>query len=110
MNAFTVDISQHLEDAPKFLKLGPGDENVFKVDDSKNTVLKIQEILNKNDSLEGVDKAIEIAMGKEALDKINKMNLSTKAFQNVFIGMMAAISSEKFEKIEERFHKSQEVG
>lgn len=103
MDAFTVNISQHLEDAPKFLKIGPGDESVFKVDDSKNTVLKIQELLNKNESVQGMDKAIELAMGREALKKINAMNLSMTAYQNIFIGMMAAISSKTFEEAEKDF-------
>lgn len=106
MDAFTVNISQHLEDAPKFLKVGPGDENVFKVNDSKNTVLKIQEILNKNESVQGMDKAIELALGKEALKKINAMDLSMTAYQNVFIGMMAAISSKTFEEAEKDFRNS----
>lgn len=65
MSAFTVDISQHLENSQKFLKIGPGDENVVLVDDSKNTVLKIQEIINKDDSITGMDKALELALGKE---------------------------------------------
>lgn len=107
MNAFTVDISQHLEDAPKFLKLGPGDENVFKVDDSKNTVLKIQEMLNKDDSIKTINKVIELAIGKEGAKKIEDMNLSMKAFQNVFIGIMSAVSAQSFEETEKQFRNSQ---
>lgn len=108
MNAFTVDISMHLEDAPKLLKLGPGDENVFKVDDKKNTVLKIQEILNKDASSEGMDKALKLALGEEAVKKINEMDLSMTAYQNIFIGMMAAISSQKFEEAEKQFRQSKQ--
>lgn len=106
MNAFTVDISQHLEDAPKFLKLGPGDDNVFKVDDKKNTVLKIQEILNKDSSSEGIDKALKLALGEDAVKKINEMDLSMSAYQNIFIGVMAAISSQSFEEAEKQFRES----
>lgn len=103
MDAFTINISQHLEDAPKFLKIGEGDENVFKVDDRKNTVLKIQEIINKDNSLGVMDKAMELAIGKEAVKKINELNLSMGAYQNIFIGMMAAISSKSFEEMEKQF-------
>lgn len=106
-NAFTVDISQHLEDSPKFLKLGTGDENVYKVDDRKNTVLKIQEMLNKDDSIETINKVIEIALGKEAAKKIEKMDLSMKAFQNIFIGIMSAVSAQSFEETEKQFRNSQ---
>jgi len=107
MKPFTVNISQHLEDVPKFLKIGTGDENVFKVDDSKNTVLRIQELVNKDDSLSSMSKALEIALGKEAADKIEKMNLSMTAYQNIFIGMMAAISSKSFEEMEKQFRNTQ---
>lgn len=103
MNAFTVDISQHLEDSPKFLKVGAGDENVFKVDDRKNTVLKIQEILNKEESVESMSKVMELALGKEAAKKIEEMDLSMNAFQNVFIGLMACISAKSFEETEKQF-------
>lgn len=107
MNAFTVDISQHLEDAPKFLKIGEGDENVFKVDDRKNTVLKIQEILNNQSGIKEMDKAIELALGKEALKKINDMDLSMTAYQDIFIGMMSAINGKSFEETEKTFRESQ---
>lgn len=107
MDAFTVNISQHLEDAPKFLKIGDGDKNVFKVDDRKNTVLKIQEILNKQSGIVEMDKAIELALGKEALKKINEMNLSMTSYQNIFIGMMAAINGKSFEETEKTFRESQ---
>lgn len=103
MNAFTVDISQHLEDAPKFIKLGPGDENVYKVDDKKNTVLKVQEILNRDQSVDGINKALELTLGKEAVNKIEKMDLSMASFQNIFIGVMAAINSKSFEETEKDF-------
>ena len=87
--------------------MGTGDENVFKVDDSKNTVLRIQELVNKDDSLDSMAKALEIALGKEAADKIEKMNLSMTAYQNIFIGMMAAISSKSFEEMEKQFRNTQ---
>ena len=106
MNAFTVDISQHLEDAPKFIKLGPGDENVYKVDDRKNTVLKIQEILNKDQSVNTINKALELAIGKEAVKKIEEMDLTMSAFKNIFIGVMAAINSKSFEETEKDFRNS----
>jgi len=107
MSAYTVNISNRLENSPKFLKIGPGDENVFKIDDRKNTFLKIQEVLNNEGSMAGMDEAIKLAMGEEALEKINGMDLSIKAYENIFIGIMAAISSISFEEAEKRFRNSQ---
>ena len=106
MSAFTVDISKHLEDSQKFIRIGEGDENILKVDDSKNTVLKIQEILNKDNSVSGMEKAMELALGEEGVKKINKLNLTMKAYQNLFIGMMAAISCKSFEEMEKQFRDS----
>lgn len=103
MNAFTVDIAPHLEDAPKFIKLGPGDENVFKVDDRMSTVIKIQDLTNEKSDLKTMYKALELALGKEAMKKIDEMDLGLAAFQNLFIGMMAAISAKKFEEMEKQF-------
>lgn len=103
MNAFTVDISSHLEDSPKFVKLGPTDEDVFQVDDRKNTVLKIQEILNHDQSAKSINKALELALGREAVKRIEDMELSITAFQNVFIGVMAAMNSKTFEETEKDF-------
>ena len=108
MNAFTVNIAPHLEDAPKFIKLGEGDENVYKVNDSKNTVLLIQETLNKDSSHAGMAKALELGLGKEAAEKIEAMDISFNAYQNIFIGMMAAISAKPYEEMEKTFRKSQE--
>lgn len=108
MNAFTVNITKHLEDQPKFLKIGPGDENVFKVDDRKNTVLQIQQILNDGSGMTEMDKAIELALGKDALKKINEMDLSMTAYQNIFIGMMSAINGQTFEETEKQFRNAKQ--
>ena len=105
---FTVNITSHLVDSPKFLKIGEGDENVFKVDDRKNTVLEIQQILNDDSGVDGMDKAIELALGKDALDKINAMDLSMSAYQNIFIGMMAAMNSQSFEETEKQFRNAKQ--
>lgn len=106
MSAYTVDISKHLEDSIKFVKIGPNEEDVLRVDDDKNTVLKIQEIVNKDNSNAGVEKALELAVGKDGLKKINGLKLSYKAYQNIFIGVMAAIFAQTFEETEKQFRQN----
>lgn len=108
MSAFTVDISQHLENTQKILKYGPNADDYFVVDDNKNTVLKIQEILNKDDSIVSIDKAMKLVLGEEGFKKIESLNLSMQAYQNLFIGMMAAISAKSYEEMEKSFRKSQQ--
>ena len=107
MSAFTVDITKHLEDSLKFIKLGPNQEDVLRVDDKKNTVIKIQSILNTDASADNMEKALELALGKEGLEKVNSMDLSYEAYQNVFIGVMAAINCKTFEEVEKTFRDIQ---
>ena len=106
MSAYTVDISKHLEDTIKFVKLGPNEDDVLRVDDDKNTVLKIQELLNKDNSNEGVEKALELAVGKDGLAKINSKKLSYKAYENIFIGVMAAMLAQTFEETYNQFRQN----
>lgn len=107
MSVFTVDISKHLENSIKFVKIGPSADDVLKVDDNKNTVIKIQEIINKDDSNTGIEKALKLAVGEEGMKKIEEMNLSFSAYQNVFIGVMAAISAKSYEEMEKQFRNNQ---
>lgn len=109
MSAYTVDISKHLEDTVKLLKIGPNKDDVLEVDDDKNTVLKIQEILNKENTNEGIEKALKLAVGEKGFEKINSMKISYTDYQNIFIGVMAAISAKTFEETEKQFRKSEQV-
>lgn len=107
MSAFTVDITRHLEESLKFIKLGPNADDVLQVDDKKNTVIRIQSILNADSSADAMDKALELALGKDGLKKINSLNLSMEAYQSVFIGVMAAINCKTFEEMEKTFRDTQ---
>ena len=42
-----------------------------------------------------------------AMKKIEEMNLGLNAFQNLFIGMMAAISMKSFEEMEKQFRNAE---
>lgn len=103
MSAFTVDISKHLEDTIKFIKIGPDADDVLRVDDDKNTVLRIQAMLSEDSSTEGINKVLELALGKEGFEKVNNMKMSYSAFECLFIGVMAAMSNLTYEQAEKRF-------
>lgn len=100
--AYTVDISKHLMDEPKFLKIGPGDENVLRINDKKNTVLMIQQAMSE----ENLDKALKLGLGEEGFKKIEAMDLTMAAYENLVIGMLAAIQQEKFEVMMKRFREA----
>ena len=100
MSAFTIDITQHLEDSPKFLKIH---DHTFKVNDRKNTVIRIQQKLEEGATLETMNQVLEFALGKEAVDYIEELDLTMQGFQNIFIGVMSCINAMSYEETEKRF-------
>lgn len=78
------------------------EDKIYKVNNSKNTAIVIKSISEdkKLDDFERMDKIVELALGKEALDYINKMELSVKSYSTVITAIMAAISEEELEDIE----------
>lgn len=102
-----IDISSKLIVEEKFLHVAEGKD--YKVDDRKNTVIKINQMLseaqNQNDA-SMMDKVISTCLGEKAAKEIDKMDLTFEAYQDVFIGIMAAISNKDFDEMEKSFRQS----
>jgi len=98
--ATIIDISNKIKNEQKFIKLG--DKN-YKVDDSKNTVIRALDLINKEDGVSSQDKALELLLGKTAHKEIEAMNLNLEDYKVVFIAVMACINGDTYEKTEERF-------
>ena len=105
--AKVIDISSKLVVEQKFLHLAEGKD--YKIDDRKNTVIKINQMMkeakDQNDA-EFMDKVIITCLGKKAHEEIEKMDLTFDGYQDVFIGIMAAISNKDFEEMEAEFRKT----
>ena len=102
-----MDISSTLVNEPKFLQVAEG--KTYKVDDRKNTVLKLNELLDgSNDSAKNIDKAIKIGLGEKAFKEIEAMDLSIVAYQSLFIGMMALMMDKDYEEMEKTFRNTTE--
>lgn len=101
-----IDISAKLINEPKFLQV-TADKN-YKVDDRKNTVLKINELLGDGNGVKQIDEAIKICLGEKAFKEIEEMELSITAYQTLFIGMMALITDKSFEEMEKTFRNATE--
>lgn len=100
-----IDISSKLVNEPKFLQVAEG--KTYKVDDRKNTVLKLNELLDgSNDSAKNIDKAIKIGLGEKAFKEIEAMDLSIVAYQSLFIGMMALMMDKDYEEMEKTFRNT----
>ena len=74
----------------------------YVINTSKNSALFIKALSEdeKLDDFEKMDKVIECGIGKEALDYINSLELSTVAYTTVVNVIMAAISDKSLEEIE----------
>lgn len=105
--AKVIDISSKLTVEEKFLHVAEGKD--YKIDDRKNTVIKINQMMaegqNSND-ISMIDKVISICLGEKAFKEIDKMNLPFAQYQNIFIGIMAAISDKSFDEMEKSFRDS----
>lgn len=99
--AKTIDITNKLTDEPKFLKIKKG--KVFAVNDSKNTVMKVNELLQKGNGADAMDAAMKLVLGVDAFKEIEEMDLSMNAYQAIFIAMMALITGKEFEEMEATF-------
>lgn len=95
-----IDITNKIKNEEKFIKLY---DKTYKVDDSKNTVLKVMSILEKEGEAVAMDKAIELILGKEAKKYIDSLNLSVQDYQVPFIAVMACVNNVSYEAMEEQF-------
>ena len=95
-----IDITNKIKNEEKFIKLY---DKTYKVDDSKNTVLKVMSILESEGEAVAMDKAIELILGKEAKKYIDSLNLSVQDYQVPFIAVMACVNNVSYEAMEEQF-------
>ena len=95
-----IDITNKIKNEEKFIKLY---DKTYKVDDSKNTVLKVMSILEKEGEAVAMDKAIELILGKEAKKYIDSLNVSVQDYQVPFIAVMACVNNVSYEAMEEQF-------
>lgn len=83
-------------------------EKVYPVDDRKKNVEKLLKLFNDEntnteDNIKRMDEGLKLALGKENAKEVEDMNLSWAAHQELFKLIMAAVTGEDPETIEERF-------
>lgn len=103
-----IDISGKISNEPTFLHIA---ENMnYKVDDSKNTVIKVMAVWNNEElgDMDKIDKTIEMILGKKAFKEINDLNLSINAYKTISMAIMATITGQSLEEFETRFQQSTE--
>lgn len=82
-------------------------EHEYEVNNSKNQAIFIKQLSEDKglDDFERMDKVIEAALGKDALEYINSLNLSVKATGTILNAIMAAISEMELEDVEKEAEK-----
>ncbi|KOF57923.1 hypothetical protein AGR56_07740 [Clostridium sp. DMHC 10] len=99
------DIMNRLTNDKPVIKID--NEHEYAVNNSKNQAIFITQLAKdeKLNDFERMDRVIEAALGKDALDYINGLNLSVKATGTIINAIMAAISEMELEDIEKEAAK-----
>lgn len=102
-----IDISMRLNNEKPQLKIT--DELIFKVNNSKSTMLILNQKMKSTDlnDFEEIDKILEALLGKKAVEEINKMDPPMDFYQSILLGAMAAVTGEEIEELEGRFQESE---
>ena len=79
------------------------EDHEYKVNNSKNQAIFIKQLSEdtKLDDFERMDMIVEAALGKEALEYINTLELSVKGYSTIINAAMAAIAELDLEEVEE---------
>lgn len=104
---YTLD-HKLLTDTPE-IRIG---EKIYAVDNRQKTVKKIQEVsrdIKNDDPYEGIEKVLEMALGAEAAQKIDELNMPYPAYQKMFELVMAAVTGEEPEAITDRFQNEKAI-
>ena len=102
---FTVD-DKLLTDRPE-IRIG---KTCYPVDDRKKTMEKIVALEAKSDNgLESADKIIELALGTEAAEEIQKAEYSFAVHMQLVKFIVAAVTGEDPEGVAERFQKEEDL-
>lgn len=98
-----LDISSKLSKETQEITIAPG--QTYEVDCGAETMLKAQDLFNKDNSLEGLFEAIKLLLGKKALDDIKKMKVTVKDLRTILIAIMAQVNEVSYEEMEKRFQQ-----
>lgn len=102
--ATVIDISSKIKNEEKFIVYNG---KSYKVDDRKNTMIKVYSILNSADStnLDIVDSVMAELLGKEAVKDFSGFSYSD--YLVPFFAAMACVQNKTYEEVEESFRKTQ---
>ena len=92
-----LDISSKLGHEKQEITIAEG--KTYEVNCGAITFLKVQECFKKDDLL----KAIELLLGKKALEDMEKMKVTVSELQTIIVAAAAQANEVPFEEMEKRF-------
>lgn len=96
-----LDISSKLGHEKQEITIAEG--KTYEVDCAAETMLKVQDIFKKDDSLEGLFTAIKLLIGTKAEKEIREMKLTVNELKTVIVAIMAQVNEVSYEEMEKRF-------
>lgn len=100
-----IDISSKLNHEAQTITIAEG--KTYEVDCSAKTMVKVQDMFKKDDSLEGLFKAIELLLGKEACKEIESMKVKVTDLKIIITAIMAQVNEISYGEMEKRFQEQQ---
>lgn len=98
-----LDISSKLSHEKQTITIAEG--KTYEVDCSAKTMLKVEDLFKKQDSLEGLFEAIELLLGKEASKEIEAMKVKVNDLRVIVTAIMAQVNEISYEEMEKRFQE-----
>lgn len=102
-----ISISNKLDREPHFIEI---DEKLYKVDTSKNAVLRFFELQKKSEAgevtdVEVIDRAIKLFLGNEAFKEIEEKNaeFSFENWKVIYLACLSSAMNKTYEEMEESF-------
>ena len=102
--ARVYDVISRLENGNQKPKIRIDNDHEFTINNSKAAALKIMAETEKG-NIESMDKVVIIALGKEAHDYIETLELNITAYTTIVNAIMAAITDVSLEEMEEETKK-----
>lgn len=101
--ATVIDITNKIKNEEKFI--GYKGKH-YKVDDRKNTIVKLYAVLDSTDgaNLEMIETVMELLLGKEAVKDFSGLNYED--YLVPFFAAMACVQNKSYEEVEASFRKA----
>ena len=101
-----INIGNKLDREPRFLILD--DTNKYKVECTKNAVLKVMSLEGGND-IEQINEIINILLGNKALKEIEEMELPFDNWVTIMKAAIAVATNKDFDDVEADFRDDKET-